>query len=391
MFSGQAIERNAEPIMEIGIITFHFGSNFGALLQAYALCNALESLGHNVKIIDFIPKQYAKDASLIGTIRNGIVNIINYRNYEIKHKRITSFRERYFKLTDHRYTTVEDINKNPPIFDAYICGSDQIWNPELFGVLSPYFLDFVPNADAIKLSYAASFGGDFLDASFKDLIGQYIRRIQYISVRETTGIDIVREVAGREATQVMDPVFLLTPQAWERLPGHPFSGPSEYILLYSMDANNYQLLESVRYLGERYHMQVIHLSWGIRKHQGIDHVVNNAGPLEFIELIKNASYVCTNSFHGAAFSIILNKPFLVVPLVGAYESRNTRILSLLETLELTAHMVTDNHSLYQLVERNLEYDTNKTTGLLHNAIYSSFDFLQATVGVTRNCTKQNPM
>jgi len=259
--------------MQIGIITFHFGSNFGAILQAYALCNAVESLGHNVKIIDFTPERYAKDASLIQTIKDRIVNIINYRNYQIKHKRITTFREQHYKLTDHRYTTVEDINKNPPVFDAYICGSDQIWNPELFGVLSPHFLEFVPSADAMKLSYAASFGGEFLDASFKDLIGQYIRRIQHISVRETTGIDIVREVAGREAIQVMDPVFLIAPHEWEILPGHPFSGPSQYILLYTMEANNHQLLESVRYLAERRRMQVIHLSWGIRKHQGIDHVI----------------------------------------------------------------------------------------------------------------------
>jgi len=366
--------------MQIGIITFHFGANFGALLQAYALCNAVESLGHSVKIIDFIPERYAKDASLIGTIRNGIVSVLNYKNRQIKRKRIATFREQHFKLTDRRYTTVEDINNNPPVFDAYICGSDQIWNPELFGVLSPYFLDFVPNADSMKLSYAASFGGEFLDASYKYLIGQYVRRIQYISVRETTGIDIVREVAGREATQVMDPVFLIAPHEWEALLGHPFSGPSEYILLYTMETNNYQLLESVRYLAERCHMQVIHLSWGIRKRQGIDYIINNAGPLEFIELIKNASYVCTNSFHGAAFSIIFNKPFLVVP----HKSRNIRIVSLLEKLELTSQMVTDNHSLYQLVERNLEYDTNKATRLIHNAIDSSFDFLQTTVGVSRN-------
>jgi polysaccharide pyruvyl transferase len=385
MFWGKVVELNTESIMQIGIITYHFGSNYGALLQTYALCNAVESLGHNVKIIDFTPEQYAKDASLIDTIKSGIVNIINYRNCQIRHNRIATFREKHFKLTDHRYTTVEDINNNPPVFDAYICGSDQIWNPELFGVLSPYFLEFVPNTDAMKLSYAASFGKEFLDASYKDLIGQYIRPIQYISVRETTGIDIVREVAGREAKQVLDPVFLIPPHEWETLPGHPFSGPSEYILLYTMEIND-QILESVRYLAKRCHMQIIHLFWGIRKRQGIDHIINNAGPLEFIELIKNASYVCTNSFHGAAFSIIFNKPFLVVP----HKSRNTRIASLLGKLELTSQMVTDNHSLYQLVERNLEYDANKATRLLRNAIDSSFDFLQKTIGGTRNCTKQDP-
>jgi len=115
--------------------------------------------------------------------------------------------------------------------------------------------------------------------------------------------------------------------------------------------------------------------------------INNAGPLEFIELIKNASYVCTNSFHGTAFSLIFNKPFLVAP----HTTRNTRIASLLEKLELTSQMVTDNHLLYQLVERNLEYDTNKVTRLLHYAIDSSFDFLRTTVGVTRNCTEQSPI
>lgn len=372
--------------MQIGIITFHFGSNFGALLQTYALCNAVESLGHNVKIIDFNPKRYAKDASLISTIKKGILNIIDYRDFKIKQKRIITFREQNFKLTDHRYTSVADIDNNPPVFDAYICGSDQIWNPEIYGVLSPYFLEFVPNANAIKLSYAASFGRESLDASNKHLIGQYIRHIQYISVRETTGIDIVREVAGREARQVMDPVFLINSHEWGILPGHTFSGPSQYILLYTMEID-YQLLESVRYLAERCHMEVIHLSWDFRKHHAVDHVISNAGPLQFIELIKNASYVCINSFHGTAFSIIFNKPFLVTP----HTTRNTRIASLLGKLELTSQMVTDNHSLYQLVERNLEYDTNKATRLLHNEINSSFDFLQKTIGVTRNCTKQNAM
>lgn len=379
MFYGEFIELNAKPHMQIGIITFHFGSNSGALLQTFALCNAVESLGHNVKIIDFVPKRYAKEGSLIGTIKNGIKNIIYYRNRQIKYKRINTFREQHFKLTDHRYTTVADININPPVFDAYICGSDQIWNPELFGVLSPYFLEFVPNADAIKLSYAASFGRESLDASYKYLIGHYIQHIHYISVREKTGVDIVREIAGREAEQVMDPVFLIAPHKWETLSGHQFSGPSDYILIYNMEPND-QLFQSVRYLAERCQMQVIHLSWGIRKHEGMDHVINNAGPLEFIELIRNASYVCTNSFHGTAFSIIFNKPFLIVP----HKSRNTRMASLLEKLELTSQIATDRQSLYQLVERKLAYDTNKTKRLLQNTIESSLDYLRTTIGVSRN-------
>jgi hypothetical protein len=347
-------------------------------LQAYAFCNAIESLGHVAKIIDFVPERYAKDASLIVTVRKGLSNIINYGNYQLKRKRIAAFREKYFKLTDQRYTTVEDIERNPPVFDAYICGSDQIWNPELFGVLSPYFLDFVSDTNAIKSSYAASFGKEFLDASFRDLIGQYLRRLQYISVREASGKDIVREVSGREATEVMDPVFLVAAHDWEALLGHPSPSPCPYILLYSMESSE-PLLDSARYLAERYQTQVIHLSWGMKKDPGIDRVINNAGPLEFIELIKSASYVCTNSFHGTAFSIIFRRPFVVVP----HKSRNTRITGLLEKLELTSQMVTDNHSLHQLAERNLSYDTAKTAALQQNATDSSFDFLRTTLGVAR--------
>jgi hypothetical protein len=373
-----AIIPDTEFSMKIGIITFHFGSNYGAILQTYALCHAVESQGHTVEIIDFIPKRYANKTCIAEIIRNRIVKIINFKNDHIKRERIAAFREHNIKLTSRRYDTIEDINNNPPSFDAYICGSDQIWNPDLFGVLPPYFLDFVPDGKAIKLSYAASFGRESLPPINKYLIGQYLRGIQYISVREQTGINIVRDVAGREATQAMDPVFLIPPHEWETLISYPFCGLSQFILLYTM-APSHQLLQSARYLSERFHMPVIHLSWGIKKHKGIDHVINTAGPLQFIELIKHASYICTNSFHGTAFSIIFNKPFLVTPLLGEFESRNTRILSLLDKLGLTGQMVCDDKSLYKLAARNLAYNSNITTELLNDAIDNSFAFLKTSL------------
>ena len=193
-------------------------------------------------------------------------------------------------------------------------GSDQVWNPNHIGKDMTYFLSFAPS-DAPKISYASSFAITHLDETIKPLYSEYLKKYKHISVRETSGKEIVRQLIGEEATVDIDPVFLINAQEWSILSNKSQLKINErYILVYAlyyMFDPYPELRNIIKYVQKTLNCKVIYLN-ARTSDLFMPHskVYKAGGPYEFLYLIKNAEIVITTSFHGASFSAIFNKPLL---------------------------------------------------------------------------------
>ena len=321
--------------MKIGIITMHKVLNYGSALQAYALQQKLLSLGYENELIDYqYPRPVAKKktiksffSSVVIFIRNAIIGF----PLEKKKRKFDLFYNQNFKLSKEYYT-YESLQSNPPQYDVYITGSDQVWNPRFAGNDSNFFLSFAPD-DKPKLSYAASFATSVIEDDKKGFYSKYLSRYDSISVRENTGVKLVKELTGKDAVLCCDPTILLTSEEWDKLAiQSQLEIKYKYILVYVL---NYmigdiypEIQRTIDYVQKTLGYKVIYLVG--RKEDAFrknSFLYKKGGPAEFIYLFKHAEFVITTSFHGVAFSLIYDKPLLGV--VNMDKVDDTRIQSLL--------------------------------------------------------------
>lgn len=367
--------------MKIGTVTFHCSNNYGAVLQSIALVEKLNKLGHDARIIDYRPEYKTKmyDPFAIPSNIKSIKHLL-YHMYSIpsKYKADKVFRQfnRKHMLTwGHEYLTSDEILNNPPDLDVIITGSDQVWNPESLGAVDRiYFLGF--GAERIKkISYAPSFGTSKLKEKFRGEIGNYIKKLDAVSVREIEGKEHVEELTGIEAEVVLDPVFLLDKNQWSKFAYNELKITEPYLLLYARERNSLLGEAAIRIAKEK-NLKVVNISkimMGLNKY---DRNIFGIGPGHFLELFKNASVVCTNSFHGTAFSIIFEKPFVVIP----HRTRNTRIESILSITELSEQQITDINQLSEIsVDELINYDLDRTQSILNSEINKSVEFLSDSI------------
>lgn len=372
----------------IKTITFHNAYNYGAMLQTYALQNKIKNLGYETEVIDFLSEELGKDYKVkFFNFSNGIKSFISsLTSYPIRKKRAEIFekflREK-IKLTEKKYFSIEDLRKDSEDFEICITGSDQVWNPAI--VYSPvYFLDF-GSKKMKRISYVASFGQEKILKEYEEKVGEHLKNFDCISVREKSGINLVKELSGENAVQVLDPVFLLTKDEWKKLENNivkDFGLNNGYILVYSMEKNPL-IIEAAeklkKYLNKP--IVIIHSSYGITtqieilKSKNINIPV--AGPQEFITLFANADCIVTNSFHGTAFSIVFDKPFLSVP----HSTRNTRLQSVLELLKLEKRFIGKNDKNISGEElfNKAKLKDKDTDLLLQNEIKKSEEFLKSSI------------
>ena len=329
--------------MKIKTITCHDVYNLGASLQAHALAAYLAESGHDVQIIDYKPDYLSRHYSLTWVSNPRYDRPFFRQAYllaklpgrlkakkGLRKKRFDAFREEYLPLTAQRYSSVEELRQNCPEADVYIAGSDQIWNPVFPNGKDPaFFLEFVPE-DKKKISYAASFSVDGLSQTDKERILPWVRRLDAISVRETSGVSILEDMA-LDGTQVMDPVFLLAKKQWENLAIRP--DIEGYILVYDFDQS--ALVRSIAAaLAKQTGKKII----SVFSMDGADQVWSDMGPREFLGAILHADCVISNSFHATAFSLIFEKDFYVV---NREEKINTRMRDLLGTLGLDEKLISE--------------------------------------------------
>jgi hypothetical protein len=328
---------------KIGIITYHYVPNYGAAMQAWALQKHLESLGHEVFLIDYRPShlttggcfRFPKDAwSRRANLVIGYLKVMALKQKILgdggKGQRFEAFHQECLNIAPPLYRTNKALQQHPPEADAYICGSDQIWNAsEQFGIDSSYFLDFAPEGTK-RISYAASFGRPEVQPRFETATADLIRSMDVVSVREQSGVGIVQALSDRDAVWVPDPTLLVDDGYPEAV--LPADQHEDYIFSYTLRSR--ELVENIeQQMATTSGLEIISPKTLAASGQG------EPGPLEWLGYIKSAKYVITNSYHGTLFSIIFRKPFVFVGLSGAKADFNERANSLLHGLGLQHRMM----------------------------------------------------
>lgn len=333
---------------KVGIVThFHGSMNYGGVLQACALCRVLEGMELEPQQIRFT-MDYIRKRSLGQTILKVmnpvlVCELVEYRirsfwrSKKLRNRRAAfqSFNRKFIPSTETVYNP-DSIKECGEIYDAFITGSDQVWNPDAY--FGSYFLDFVPSGKP-KLSYAASVGKSELSGPIQEIYRGHLEDFTAISVREKNAVDIIQPLTDLPVQQVLDPTLLLKKEQWDDICAERLVD-GKYLFCFFLGYN-----PQARKLAEEYarkHGQKIvtipHASslfvsggstWG-------DKLVWDASPAEFLSLVKYAECVFTDSFHACAFSSVYEKNFFVVYRAG-HAGMSGRIYSLLELLDCEDH------------------------------------------------------
>ncbi len=341
--------------MRIKTITCHEVYNYGASLQEYALLKVLENMGHDVEAIRYKPDYLSQHFNLLAISNNRyeknflfkyayLLAKLPRRIYDLKRKReFDKFSLKYIKTTKKKYTTNFELKQNLPQAEAYICGSDQIWNSFFQNGKDPsFYLDFVPEGK-LKISYAASFAIETLEEDIKPFVKEKVERLNKISVREASGVEILNGLGINEVVQVLDPVFLLPSTFWEGNFVENIPDNKDYIFIYDFDSNK-QIEVIAKKLSKEKGCQIVTVNKNIKyadKNFYLD------GPEKFLTLMYNAKYILTNSFHSVAFSLIFKKNFLVF---NRSEKINTRMKDLLTSVRASNLLLKQDDFDYREIE-----------------------------------------
>ncbi len=350
---------------KVGIITLHRNVNYGANLQAYASCRYLQKLGHQAQVVDYMSKPQNSRNRLFGWLRlswkhgkskSPMHNIklllalaisAGWKNKRLKN--FAFFRKKYIELTPYCKNEQEIAALG---LDNIVCGSDQIWNPDITNGLNRLFFGDVSGA-SIRVSYAASIGHDRLTPEDEEFLTDLIKRLDACSVREEHSADYVRKLSGREVQCVCDPVFLLNKEDYEELISKRLK-KGKYILLYSVVGNE-KMTEIAKEYAQSQGLPLIELCSAKTRKCG-HRQIPEAGPLEFLNYFRYAETIITNSFHGAAFSILFEKDVYIID----NKAGGSRITNLLCKAGISDRLITECPSVnvmpinYAVVKANMK-------------------------------------
>ena len=329
--------------MQTGLVTFYHIHHYGALLQAAATQRAVERLGHRCEIIDYFVNQnnalFRKPTGL-GSAAADVHTALHYKALKDRYDRFETFSRDHLRISDHRYESLQELSGTELPYDVILSGSDQIWNPKIFpdGRFDPVF--FGAFSRKRKIAYAPSFGIPRIPEEMEEELRNYLAAFTHISAREKQGQTIIHDVAGQDVPVVLDPTLLLDREQWSAMANTPADYPAGgYILCYCISKPG-ALLPYIRRLAEETGLPVVQLCGIRQKVHPNARCILDAGPAEFLSLFRNASYVCTNSFHGTVFSVQFQKPFFtaVAPTELAAPERS-RTFSILSRLGLTERII----------------------------------------------------
>ncbi len=336
--------------MKVGILTFHDAHNYGAVLQAYALKEYLKKLSFDVKIINYHHH----------TIPDGYPKADNEKRWEKFNSFITDLIDNDEKI----YKSEEDLEKID--VDFWICGSDQIWNTEITrGFNKGFFLDFKTKAK--RISYAVSMGIPKLNPKYEGQLEKSLKNIDCISVREESLKKYIENFTDKPVQRVLDPTFLLESQEYDKLILDNKYG--NYILINALGPDN-RLTQIAKTISEKNNLKIIELN-DSKKENYFCEQISDASPMKYLTLMKNASAIVTNSFHGTVFSIIFQKEFYTITRLNR-NSRMENILDIVNMKDRLIHNVEEIQNVkkqdYKLAYERLEKEKRKSKEFLKNAL-----------------------
>ena len=338
--------------MKIGIITLHKVPNYGSALQAYALQYYLKrSTNYDVELIDYIypNKFHFKQESILQKAKRTLKKILTlFNSHQIqKRKRFQLFYSKYFHLSPKQYRSIHQIYTDPPIYDIYITGSDQVWNLKtLYNDPVMYCTFALPEKK--KIAFSASFTLPSLPTQYKNIIRNRLLEYSFIGVREFSGLNILKEL-DLPPTIVQkctcDPTLLLQANEYDELAkDSSINIKDDYILIYAL---GYAFIPEpamssiIRIAIRHYKCKTVFLGDCHIEYKCDYTIPNNIGPCEFIYLIKNAKHVITSSFHGTMFSLIYRKNFTSI--LPNKQQKDNRIQDILTILGLQQYGIQNDN------------------------------------------------
>lgn len=365
---------------KLGIVAVTYKENFGSALQTYATQYTLEKLGYDARIFEIkgvhrdvhIKKLLYYASRLFDPIefKYLIANLksrsrksasastdMYARDMQIRKQVYSDFNKKWNKMLP-MVKGWNGLSQQAAKMDAVVVGSDQLWRPS--NIVGCYFtLEFVPD-NVKKISFSTSFGVPELPKQLHKHAKRFLRRIEHISVREDSGADIVKTESGCEATVVCDPTMILTAEDWMHIQDEKPFADGKYILMYLMGDNPEQR-EFVKKLKATTGCRIIGLLHGATYISYDEDVADekpyNVGPSEFVNLIRNAQYVCTDSFHCCVFSILNATKFFAFRRWpdGSKFSANDRLYTLLSFTGLQSRMMMGTENVEHCIADNINF------------------------------------
>lgn len=322
--------------MKVAVITRHAISNYGSLLQTMALQKIISQMGYECEIIDYVrnDESYKRlEITLLKRKPDWNRNLIKRMVYLILRQpesllvgiKFEKMREKYLKSTK-RYVSLEQLKLDKPEASVYITGSDQVWGPVSNGTYdSTYCLSFTDDVDK-RISYASSFGHTEMTTELAKYYRKWLSRYQHITVREDSAVALLHNMQ-LEADQVLDPTLLLNEKAWSAYIYQKDIPKEKYVLVYQLH-NDKKLGEYAEKIAKKKNMPLLRISASFHQAMRPGKLIWAPEIGKFLAYIKNAECLITDSFHGTAFAINFNTPFVEVLPNNNTGTRNVSILKL---------------------------------------------------------------
>jgi len=341
--------------MKIGIVTWHRATNYGAVLQAFALQTFLQQTGHEPYFIDhhygIEPKGVRKYVGR--SPKDTLARWAGLKRQAV----FDNFGRKFLVLSELPYCGENDLVEHPPAADAYICGSDQIWNPAFLKQAKDeraYWLDF-GDRRVSRISYATSLGVASLSEDWSRRYSRHLTRFDHVSVREKDGAAIVAGLGCPDVAWVPDPTLLLPPDTYERRLSLACRGQNR-IFSYFLGKEIPELAIQARLhackclsipFNEAYERSSIRILLG-----------RMPDPCQWLSWLKTSRFVVTNSFHAVIFSVLFRRPFVALAREGAAAGMNGRIESLLSALGLECRIMAqyDANRIEELCASPMDWD-----------------------------------
>ena len=364
----------------VGIVSCYFHHNYGSMLQALATQMALDKLGYENETIDIsgfngeIKKAkmlYFAKASLtsdillskLGMATNVLRRKLSKGAYKensiIRNKKFDDFYKDHFRLSE-KYSSKADLsNKCKEKYSAVLVGSDQLWLPG--NIAGDYYtLNFVPK-EVNTIAYATSFGQSALPSDSAKKATVFLKKIRHIGVREESGQKLVKELAERSVPVVCDPTLLFTGDEWMSIQKEEAKIIEPYILFYFL-GNNPPHREFAKRLKEKTGCKIValtHLDEYVKSDEGYaDYTPYDVDPADFLNLIRNAQYVCTDSFHCSLFSMLYKKEFFTFKRYArkTKSSTNSRLDTLFNLAGVKGRVLNGDEDVQKCLDMNIDYE-----------------------------------
>lgn len=302
--------------MKAASITIHRTVNFGSALQTLATQIAWERQGVELTTIDYIPARLQRRHRVRLLLGDKTLSwkkrAATFLTMDVLNRRVFDrFIRRYVHLSERRYYSLQELTDHCPRADFYLTGSDQVWNTFYNGGIDPaFFLAFLP-AGTLRFSFASSFGTAELDDDEKKDMKDALSRYSLISVREQSAVEHIAQMELPVPTLLPDPTLLLNRDEWLTLfPRRTYE--QRYVLIYPMSFMDPELFSVARQAADVLDAEVWCLSPGLKRYKECDRTLRFRSPEEFVSLVSQAQFVVTNSFHGTAFAVNMERPFATI-------------------------------------------------------------------------------